>query len=142
MVVVGVDGSDNSVAALVWAMKQAVLEQCGLLVLTAWPLGRRPFVREAPGHFNEARWEAREAQARAIAHARSIVEEVPPLECELVNASTLDAVLAAASPDTLIVLGTDRHDGDAEPDPSTSLTARAQQAATCPVILVPGGTRS
>lgn len=138
MVVACVDGSASSVAALVWAFKYALGEGCGLLVLTAWPLGRRPFVREVPGHFNEARWEAQEAQARTIAHARSMVDEVPPIETELVNAAALDAVVAAAVDGNLVVLGTDRSPDDAAlPAGTASLTVRAEQEATGPVILVP-----
>jgi len=138
MVVACVDGSASSVAALVWAFRYALGEGCGLLVLTAWPLGRRPFVREVPGHFNEARWEAQEAQARTLAHARSMVDEVPPIETELVNATALDAVLAAAAHGNLVVLGTDRLPDDAAPSAgTTSLTALAEHDATGPIILVP-----
>lgn len=138
LVVVGVDGSASSVSALVWAMKHALQQRCGLLVLTAWPLGRRPFVREAPGHFNEARWEAREAQARSIAHARSIVDAVPEVETALANASALDALVAAAGLGNLVVLGTDcREDGGGRPLRTPSLTVQVQQNAPCPVILVP-----
>lgn len=142
LVVVGVDGSAGSVAALAWAMKHALQERCGLLVLTAWPLGRRTFVREVPGHFNEARWEAREAQARSIAHARSIVDAVPDVETALTNAPALDALLEAAGQGHLVVLGTDRRLDDEQGHGRTaSLTQRVQQDAACPVILVPAEPR-
>lgn len=138
MVVACVDGSARSVDALVWAIKYALAEGCGLLVLTAWPLGRRPFVREVPGHFNEARWEAQEAQARTLAHARSMVDAVPPIETELVNANALDAILATAENGNLVVLGTDRLTDDAPPSAgSTSLTARVERRSSAPVVLIP-----
>lgn len=139
-VVVGVDGSERSVLALAWALRHAVEEDLEVLVVTAWPLGRRPFVHEAPGHFNEARWEARETQARAIAQARSLVQDAPRIDAVLVNAPMLEAILALCSPDRLVVLGTDRTDADSSPT-GDSLTERAQRAARGPVLLVPAPPR-
>lgn len=135
LIVVGVDGSDRSVDALVWALRLAQEEDRPVLVVTAWPLRQRVFVHEIPGHFNEARWEAREAQARVIARARSLVADAPRIESTLVNAPVLGAIVALAAPHRLVVLGTDRT--GQRPSSSSSITARAQVDATGPILLVP-----
>lgn len=136
-VVVGVDGSAASVAALVWALRHAAADNRLVMVVTAWPLRSRVFVHEVPGHFNDARAEAGQAQARAVAHALSLVDPAPPVECLLVNAPVLDAVVAAAGRDVLVVLGTDRTEPAEEPaGRGPALTARAQDLADGPVLLV------
>jgi len=135
LIVVGVDGSDRSVDALVWALRLADQDERPVLVVTAWPLQHRVFVHEIPGHFNEARWEAREAQARVIARARSLVADAPRVESTLVNAPVLAAIVALAAPHRLVVLGTDRT--EQRPSSARSITARAQVDATGPVLLVP-----
>jgi len=133
LIVVGVDGSPRSVDALVWALRHALEEDRPVLVATAWPLKHRAFVREVPGHFNDARWEAREAQARAIAKARSLVADAPQVETALVNASLLEAIIALATPDRLVVLGTDRTEQD-----GPGLSSRSRHAAAPgPVLVVP-----
>lgn len=140
LVVVGVDGSERSVEALVWALQHAAKEHLPVLVVTAWPLRHRAFVHEVPGHFNDARWEASEAQARAIAQARSLVARAPRIESSLVNAPMLQAILALARPERLVVLGTDRDEprtDGADVAGTASLTSQAQRAATGPVLLVP-----
>jgi hypothetical protein len=133
-VVVGVDGSDGSVHALVWALRHAREKDHRVLVVTAWPLRHRAFVHEVPGHFNDARWEASEAQVRTIARARSLVEDAPHIESVLVNAPMVEAIIAVAGPERLVVLGTDRRElSAAAPD---SLTHRAQDGAGGPVLLI------
>lgn len=135
-VVVGVDGSPSSARALARAMRYAAEEGVSLLVLTAWPLRHRVFVREIPGHFNDARWEALEAQARVVAQALSLVSEPPAFDTALVNAPALDALLARATGTAVVVVGSDRGAGVPAGDPPT-LTERLRSGAGGPVLLVP-----
>ena len=136
LVVVGVDGSEASVRALVWALRYAAEHIAVVEVITAWPLHAAAFIGEAPGHFNEARWQAVQAQARVIAHATSLVAEAPPHTARVENARPLDALIRAAEQASLLVLGTDREDGPGAGS-WASFTVRAQHAAPCRVILVP-----
>jgi hypothetical protein len=136
LVVVGVDGSEASVRALVWALRYAAENDAVVEVVTAWPMHAAAFIGEVPGHFNEARWQAVQAQARVIAHATSLVSESPPHTARVENARALDALIRAAQPASLLVLGTDREDCSGAGS-WASFTVRAQHAAPCPVILVP-----
>lgn len=134
---VGVDGSAASVGALVWALQRAVENDSTVEVVTAWPLGGAVFVHEVPGHFCEARWNAVQAQAQAVAHAQSLVEAAPPYVSRLENAPALDALVEAAARGTLVVLGTDRGQQDPlEVGAKVPLTVRVQRLAACPVVLI------
>lgn len=138
--VVGVDGSAASVQALTWALRYAAENDAVVEVVTAWPVGAPVFVREVPGHFSEARWTASQAQARAIAHALSLVGEQTRYTTRLENAGVVKAVIEAAKTGDLIVLGTDRIEGERDPSSSDdphSLTVAVQRLAECPVVLVP-----
>lgn len=137
-VVVGVDGSAASVQALTWALHYAAENGATVEVVTAWPVGAPVFVREVPGHFSEARWTASQAQARAIAHALSLVGEETSYTKRLENAGVVQALLEAAKAGDLIVLGTDRVDGEHERGSSVEpLPVTVQRLAECPVVLIP-----
>lgn len=133
VVCVGVDGSEPSVQALIWALRYAQEHDAEVEIVTAWPLHSPVFVREVPGHFNESRWQAVQAQARAVAMARAYVDDAPAHSVRLVNSPALDALLKSSGPATVLVLGTD--DGPGWPR-LASLTGRTALAATCPVVFV------
>lgn len=138
LLVVGVDGSMASARALAWAIQHAVEIGGRLLVVTAWPMHAPVFVHEVPGHFNIARWEAAEVQAAALARATAFLDlaQRPTIIGRLENVAPARALLDASGEAALLVIGTDRLSGDLG-DPGWSLTARLQQEAVCPVLLVP-----
>lgn len=107
-IVVGVDGSNASVRALVWAMQEAADGGLDVEVLTAWPAHRVPMVREAPGHFNDSRNRAVVAQRRAVSQAESQLGRLPHLTERLENRPPLEALLAASSGSHMLVVGS-RH---------------------------------
>ena len=138
-VVVGVDGTPASVAALDWALRLAHRRGWTLDVVAAWPDPAEVFVREVPGHFNQPRNRVRESVDRALAtvargraapRTRLFVENIHPVE----------ALLEHSDGAQLLVLGDSRW---AQPRSSTVARACAR-LASCPVVLVaaPSGTPS
>jgi hypothetical protein len=107
VVVAAVDGSEASVRALVWALREAARRGLRVEALTAWPLHGSVFVREVAGHFCEPRWHAREAQADAVARALAQVDEAPVHDLRVVNAPLVDALVRASRRAVIVVLGSD-----------------------------------
>jgi len=136
LVVVAVDGSEASVRALVWALEHASTEDLRVEVLTTWPLRGPVFVREVAGHFCEPRWEAREAQAAAAAHALALVADAPPHDLRVENAELIEALvrIATFTRPALVVLGSDRAAADLKD--TERLTARVRRAVPGRVVIV------
>jgi hypothetical protein len=112
--VVAVDGSEASVRALIWGLRHAAEHGLTVEVLTAWPV-HGAMVHDVPGHFNDARWHAREVQAAAMAKALAVVEHAPPYNLSVANATAADALIRAAAQAALLVLGSDEPPSDEPP---------------------------
>ncbi len=135
-IVVGVDGSEASHAALRWALREARLRGLPLLALHAWVcpslgLGRRP-----PGYegFREAAGELLDEALAACAGAARGVE----VERVVVEGAPAEELLAAAEDAELLVLGSRGLGGFA----GLLLGSVSQQCAhhaRCPVVIVRGG---
>jgi nucleotide-binding universal stress UspA family protein len=138
-VVVGVDGTPASVAALDWALRLARRRGWTLDVVGAWPDPGEVFVREVPGHFNRPRNRVRAAVERALVDVAGGGER-PRTRLFVENTHPVQALLERAEGAQLLVLGDSRW---ARPRPSTVARACARLAA-CPVVLVaaPSGTAS
>lgn len=136
VVCVGVDGSEASVQALIWALRHALEHDAVVEVVTAWPLHAPVFVREVPGHFNESRWRAVEAQARTLATARSLMAHPPAHTTRLENAPALEVLVRRSASAKLLVLGTDSAGAPGGVPARTSLPGLALRSARCPVVLV------
>ena len=136
-VVVGVDDSPASVAALAWALEQARRNGCPLEVVTAWPAATEEFVREVPGHYSAPRGRAvneQEAALRLVGALDAAVE----VETVVVNARPQEALVERCGEGALLVVGAShrgRHGGTRR-RPVDDL-CRAQ--APCPVVVVPEG---
>ncbi|RYC13387.1 universal stress protein [Nocardioides zhouii] len=127
---VAVDDSESAVKALVWAFRHAARGDMSVEVLTVWPSHRAAFVHEVPGHFNEARWSARRAQAAAVRRALEVVSEGSVPATRLENAEPAGAILRASAWCDLVVLGSDPLDS------SHSLTESVIAHAGCDVMVV------
>ncbi|KOG35183.1 universal stress protein [Streptomyces resistomycificus] len=102
----GVDGSEESLAALAWAAREAVRRRLALRVVHAWRF--QPYeVIEAADPEVQAGW-AKEAVGEA---ARTVTERHPELEVstDVVAGGSVDALVAAAAEAEMLVLGSRGH---------------------------------
>lgn len=102
-VVVGVDGSAGSVAALYWAAAEAVSWQAGLRIISAWE--EEP-ARPGPAPaFHPAQAAARLVQT-ALARILSQQHYPPRIACAAMRGTPGEALLSQARDTGLLVLGT------------------------------------
>ncbi len=128
-VVVGLDASDNAVAALAWARSYAAATQADLVAVHALGL----LERTATGGL-----ESSQRHRTEITHRyEAIAQEVPAV---VRDGEPADALLAAARAlgATLIVVGT-RGEGNASVTSLGSTSAQLILRSECPVVVVPVG---
>ncbi|OIJ66535.1 universal stress protein [Streptomyces mangrovisoli] len=111
----GIDGSDESRAALAWAAREAVRRDLPLRVVHVWRHERHeafgadgPDGRERPGgREDQARW-VREGVAAAV---REITERHPALEVatEVIEGDPVDLLVPAARDAEMLALGSRGH---------------------------------
>lgn len=105
-VVVGIDGSDASRAALRWAAAEAAHHRVPLVVVEAWEFSPLLVVTEAPVQLDELR-------ASVVDHLAGVVREElgePPRDGLEVDQRVLEGAPAASllelsGPDALVVVG-------------------------------------
>ena len=140
LVVVGVDGSLESITALSWGTRQAHATGARVLVVRAWQLPHvRPAVRGKRGRQIPAREQAaRDAHAdvasalrRSGCHPQDAAVDVALLEGE--PGPTLVSAARAAA---LLVVGTRGH-GSVAKRLLGSVSAYCTEHATCTVVVVP-----
>jgi nucleotide-binding universal stress UspA family protein len=104
-IVVGIDGSSWSKAALEWAAEEAACRGADLTVLSAfeWPIMGIPF-SEVPAGYDPRR-QAREMLLRMAAHARAVDGSLR-VTSRLENGAPVRRLLAAAQQASMIVVGT------------------------------------
>ncbi|QBJ88976.1 universal stress protein [Streptomyces seoulensis] len=130
----GVDGTDESLAALDWAAREAVRRGLPLRVVHAWEeIGELPADRDT-----QRAW-AEEGIGRAVG---SLTERHPGLHAtlELTEDDAVDALLAAGADAEELVLGTRGH-GAVVGFLLGSVGLRVVAETTRPVILVRAGDR-
>jgi nucleotide-binding universal stress UspA family protein len=138
-IVVGVDGSAESVAALVWAVAEARLRSATLHVITAWHV---PFYAYSafPGMAlpqdlgQELERSAKELQAVAMREAIADEGGVR-VEAHVIQGQATSALLEAARGADMLVVGSRGLGGFGE----LLLGSVSQQCAhhaTCPVVIV------
>ncbi|MEV7345805.1 universal stress protein [Streptomyces sp. NPDC093544] len=101
-ITVGVDGSDESRAAVAWAGREAVRRQLPLRVVYAWH-GQPHELAGGPGREEQAQW----AQDLAKEAARTVAERHADLSvsAEVLDGAAADSLVAAASDAETLVLG-------------------------------------
>jgi nucleotide-binding universal stress UspA family protein len=135
-IVVGVDGSDCSRAALAWALRQAALTGADrVAAVIAWEVPYAAHGRVVP---DPDLWEAsaREAVARTVAAA---AEAAPPVRVEkyVVEGHPVRVLLDAAHDAELLVVGA-RGRGGFTGTLLGSVSQACARHAPCPVVVVRG----
>ncbi|CAB4614660.1 unannotated protein [freshwater metagenome] len=137
-IVVGVDSSKGSRAALRWAHREAVIRSCELEVVMVWQFpitttlpafGAMP----APEDFSE---ETERALVSAIAEEGIVATDEAPVTILVAEGAAAAALLDAAKDADLLVVGSRGHGGFA----GLLLGSVSQQCVThapCPVVVVP-----
>jgi nucleotide-binding universal stress UspA family protein len=124
-VVVGVDGSEASLAALRWAAEEAELRRAPLELVHVW---RYVAARGA-------QWATRQTVHEAAEHllsgclARIEAHRLPEVTTTLVEGATAHALCDRAQGAAVVVIGADGHG---------STISGVVGRAPCPVVVVPG----
>ena len=133
-IVVGVDGSPHSNAALRWSLDQALARSGEVTAVFAWQV---PFV-SIPGAFS--RTELEQGYGEFLVDSVSAVEPAPkvPLETVLAESDPTEALVTAARRADLLVLGI-RGRTPVAGLMLGSVSQSCAASATCPVVLVKRG---
>lgn len=135
VVVVGVDGSEQSLAALEWAITEARLRQGRIRVITAWyypPLASEVGDGVIDESFKQA---AEQVQARALS---AVADAGVPATGQVVENSPATALLHAAGDADLLVVGSRGH-GAFTGLRLGSVSSQVAHHAPCPVLIVRPG---
>lgn len=137
-VVVGIDGTDQSVQALTWAMRVARDRGWTVDAVAAWPDASAAFVHDVPGHYCEPRGQAQQSLLEAVASASALVASPPRVVTHLENKHPVPALLARSRGAQLLVVG--RHDASSQTHGRrrASVGDSCAAKATCPVVVVEG----
>lgn len=132
-IVVGVDGSDCSIAALRWAAKESRLRGAQLEVLHVWHL---PYVG-LPGVSPAYPDDEFEAYASAVLdHTVGAVADLDvPLERRIVKGHAAHELIEASGRADLVVVGSHGH-GGVTGTLLGSVSQRVAMHAECPVVIV------
>lgn len=130
-IVVGVDGSRHSAAALRWSLDQAQGRSGMVTALFAWQV---PFV-SLPGAFD--RGELEEAYREFLINTVSEVEPSPkvPLDTVLAEGDPVEALVEASKDADMLVLGI-RGRSPVAGLMLGSVSQMCAASATCPVVLI------
>jgi nucleotide-binding universal stress UspA family protein len=137
-IVVGVDGSPRSRAALRWAAREAELRRCALDVVYGWQVKAEP---RPPGEWGGVAPPIEAYQDQAQARIQGIVDEVLPngAKCELrvhaMHKPAGRALLTFCATADLLVVGVKEH-GRLAGWLVGSTSDEALKNATCTVVVV------
>jgi nucleotide-binding universal stress UspA family protein len=144
IIVVGVDGSDSSRAALAWALAEAGLRGASLRAVHAWMLpamgtGEAPWALIPPGSYVDVNADEIE-KATHEALDREIAEVKGPagvaVERFVAEGPAADVIVEASADAELIVVGT-RGRGAIATLVLGSTSQHVIHNAKCPVVVVP-----
>ncbi|WP_037891741.1 universal stress protein [Streptomyces viridochromogenes] len=134
----GVDGSEESLAALGWAAREAVRRGLALRVVHAWRF--QPHEALDAGNVDTQARQAREGLAEAV---RSVTERYPGLEVttDVLDGGPAETLVAATADAEMLVLGSRGH-GAVVGFLLGSVGQQVLAGATRPVVLVRAGDRA
>jgi nucleotide-binding universal stress UspA family protein len=133
-IVVGVDGSASSNAALAWAVKQATLSGVVVEAVTAWEFpAAYGYMMPLPGKVNFADIAAG-VVADAIAEVSASDEQVK-IRSVVAEGNAAQVLLDASEGAELLVVGSRGHGGFTEALLG-SVGQHCVQHATCPVVVI------
>lgn len=139
IIVVGVDGSEPSKAALRWALRQASLTQSGLRAVIAWEFpafyswdgGPMP-----PGEFEEAARKSLNDTVDEISGSEPEHETPPPwITREVLHGHSAQVLTETSREASLLVVGSRGH-GSFYGALLGSVSQRCAVHASCPVLIV------
>ena len=142
-IVVGVDGSDHSHRALIWAMRQAAAQHAPLTVLAVRPEPVRPAtgiywgVHAYPedSHNPDV---ARKAVGQIVEQARNeIGETAPQVTVNVVTGDPAEELIKASRDADIVVVGS-RGSGGFASLLMGSVSSKVTHHAGCPVVVVRG----
>jgi nucleotide-binding universal stress UspA family protein len=111
-IVVGVDGSVSSVAALRWAVMEAIIRKTSIEVVHCWQV---PLMYLANGYvtpdLDQLRKSATTAVERAIAQATDGLTNLPGITTKVWEAPAGEALIAESKAAQIVVVGTRGHGG-------------------------------
>ncbi len=136
-IVVGVDGSEASIAALSWAIQEASLRDSPIVVVHAWQV---PYAGDVVGMVATVRPEDLDASGNEVLdHSISAAGPIPPevrLERLVSSGSPAGVLVELAEQDDIIVVGT-RGRGGFTGLLLGSVSQQTVHHARCPVVIVP-----
>lgn len=133
-VVVGVDGSAGSRAALRWAVAEAARWQVPLVAIEAWEFSPLLFTADVPVQIDELRDTVQRHLHEVVAEELDDTHDVE-VEALVVEDAVVPALLAHVGPDSLLVAGSRGHGGFA----GLLLGSTSQHLAhhaPCPVVII------
>ena len=107
-IVVGVDGSDQSRAAMDWAIGESRLRNGEVQVLTAWSF---PYVSDAMGTAWDYEIFQKDAQAILEAELERVKDRGVPVTGKIVEGNPASALIDASRYADLVVVGSRGHGG-------------------------------
>lgn len=131
LIVVGVDGSEQSLAALRWAVDEARLRHGKVRAITAWHYPPVPSTVEDGGS-NDSFHAAERVQADAL---KALAAESMDIEGMLVRDFPAMALLEAAKDADLLIVGSRGHGGFSGLLLG-SVSSQVAHHAPCPVLIV------
>ena len=147
-IIVGVDGSDASTAALRWAAAEARLRSAPLVILHAWsfvpvqPLGDPGMLAvpagDLPGQLGAERDAAQGALEASVSEAQAAAPGIE-VEPKLVESDAADALVAESESAELVVVGSHGRSG-LRAALLGSVSRHVVSHAACPVVVVKGSS--
>jgi nucleotide-binding universal stress UspA family protein len=107
-IVVGVDGSDQSKAAMDWAVEESWLRKAEIQALTAWSF---PYVSDALGTAWDYEIFQKDAQAILEAELERVKDRGVPVTGKIVEGNPASALIDASRGAGLVVVGSRGHGG-------------------------------
>jgi nucleotide-binding universal stress UspA family protein len=141
-IVVGIDGSAGSTAALAFAFEEAELRGADLRVIYAWYVPNRWAEAYNPEWPADERWFQTHAREEAEGHVDTFLAGKPRpswLRVDVVEDNPATALLDAADHARLLVVGSRGHGGFKRLLLGSVSTACVHHAA-CPVVVVPNAS--
>ena len=135
-IVVGVDGSPSSMAALRWAILQAELTGCAVEAVTAWRLPSRYGFAAVTDRARDFEGDARKVLADALNEVSSVEPDVV-IRSSVVEGHPAEVLVWAARGADMLVVGSRGHGGFAGALLG-SVSQYCVHHAPCPVLVIRG----
>jgi nucleotide-binding universal stress UspA family protein len=140
-IVVGVDGTAASMAALEFALREGVARGSAVDVVTVWGWSGPHESLAAASSSQEARDRARRKQDEAVAEVLRRLDVTPLVSRQVVEGDPAQVLLRAGRGAAFVVIGTE-HKGRVKRAVLGSVSEQCVRHAECPVVVVPASRRT